>query len=442
MESINRTRVIAAYENMISDELRALLNSRPPKDVCCRARARRVAILKSRRIKARTRPPETGLVLPIYEDDYVHFLATDSDSDHGDREDQTDDDNAMDYDFVEHLDNADECIMEQEGFGSIPIINVKPGLTENGYFDDGDPFYTCQNCGAYMWFGEHINKRGAKNRPIFSTCCMKGKVELPKLKNPPPVLMSMLYGKDERSKNFRALIRAYNMMFSFTSLGGQIDNSVNHGNAPYVFRMQGQNYHRIGELLPGPSKSPAFSQLYIHDTVNEVSNRMGVMGEKGPGKQIKKSIVKTLKDMLDANNPHVIAFRSARDRLAQCEDTSGFKLILKNHRDSDGRVQNIPTTDEVAGLIVGDINPKPRDVVLQANSGGFQRISELHPSYLPLQYPLLFPYGEDGFRLGIDIGFIDKGGLKRTKVTSIWSISINFDFDFILRENKDKIVQI
>ncbi|XP_020876971.1 uncharacterized protein LOC110227330 [Arabidopsis lyrata subsp. lyrata] len=134
MESINRTRVIAAYENMISDELRALLNSRPPKDVCCRARARRVAILKSRRIKARTRPPETGLVLPIYEDDYVHFLATDSDSDHGDREDQTDDDNAMDYDFVEHLDNADECIMEQEGFGSIPIINVKPGLKENGTY--------------------------------------------------------------------------------------------------------------------------------------------------------------------------------------------------------------------------------------------------------------------------------------------------------------------
>ncbi|EFH39344.1 predicted protein [Arabidopsis lyrata subsp. lyrata] len=134
MESINRTRVIAAYENMVSDELRALLNSRPPKDVCCRARARRVAILKSRRIKARTRPPETGLVLPIYEDDYVHFLATDSDYDHGDREDQTDDDNAMDYDFVEHLDNADECIMEQEGFGSIPIINVKPGLTENGTY--------------------------------------------------------------------------------------------------------------------------------------------------------------------------------------------------------------------------------------------------------------------------------------------------------------------
>lgn len=66
MESINRTRVIAACENMISDELCALLNSRPPKDVCCRARARRVAILKSKRIKARTRPPETGTIAFLY----------------------------------------------------------------------------------------------------------------------------------------------------------------------------------------------------------------------------------------------------------------------------------------------------------------------------------------------------------------------------------------
>lgn len=39
-----------------------------------------------------------------------------------------------------------------------------------------------------------------------------------------------------------------------------------------------------------------------------------------------------------------------------------------------------------------------RDVVLQSTSGKLQRINELHPSYLPLQYPLLFPYGEDGYR--------------------------------------------
>ena len=30
-----------------------------------------------------------------------------------------------------------------------------------------------------------------------------------------------------------------------------------------------------------------------------------------------------------------------------------------------------------------------------------KRIYELHPSYLPLQYPLLFPKGEDGYKEGI-----------------------------------------
>jgi len=28
---------------------------------------------------------------------------------------------------------------------------------------------------------------------------------------------------------------------------------------------------------------------------------------------------------------------------------------------------------------------------------GFQRISEMHPTYVSLEYPLLFPYREDGW---------------------------------------------
>ena len=30
-----------------------------------------------------------------------------------------------------------------------------------------------------------------------------------------------------------------------------------------------------------------------------------------------------------------------------------------------------------------------------------KRISDLHPLFIPLQYPLLFPYGEDCFHLNI-----------------------------------------
>ena len=68
-------------------------------------------------------------------------------------------------------------------------------------------------------------------------------------------------------------IRRYNSMFSFTSMGGKIDSSINRGNAPYIFRLGGQNYHSIGSLLPAKGSEPKFSQLYIYDTDNEITNR-------------------------------------------------------------------------------------------------------------------------------------------------------------------------
>ena len=45
---------------------------------------------------------------------------------------------------------------------------------------------------------------------------------------------------------------------------------------------------------------------------------------------------------------------------------------------------------------------------MELKEGGLHRIKELHPSYMALQYPLLFPYDEDGFRLGILCRNIDE----------------------------------
>jgi len=59
----------------------------------------------------------------------------------------------------------------------------------------------------------------------------------------------------------------------------------------------------------------------------------------------------------------------------------------------------MPTVSEVAALIVGDVDSaSPRDIIMENKSGKLQRINELHTSYLGFQYPLLFPYGEDGYR--------------------------------------------
>lgn len=91
----------------------------------------------------------------------------------------------------------------------------------------------------------------------------KGKVQLPLLSKPPDYLLYLIFDRDSlESKCFQENIRAYNMVSSFTSLGG------------FVFRLSRQNHHRVGILLPMDGKIPKFTQLYIYDTTNEVSNRV------------------------------------------------------------------------------------------------------------------------------------------------------------------------
>ena len=72
-----------------------------------------------------------------------------------------------------------------------------------------------------------------------------------------------------------------------------------------------------------------------------------------------------------------------------------LKLRLIRRRGFNSHTYNLPTTSEIAMLIVGDIDDlnEDRDIIIQTQSGELQRIHELHPLYLPLQYPLLFATG-------------------------------------------------
>ena len=66
-------------------------------------------------------------------------------------------------------------------------------------------------------------------------------------------------------------------MFSFTSMGGKIDKTINDTRGPYTFRLYGENYHRLGSLLPNEGQSPKWAQLYIYDTENEIRNRLSAI---------------------------------------------------------------------------------------------------------------------------------------------------------------------
>ncbi|XP_021986250.1 uncharacterized protein LOC110882569 [Helianthus annuus] len=286
------------------------------------------------------------------------------------------------------------------------VIKKIHGFSKD-YINHGDAIFVCSKCDAMLWEDKMLRGNKKRNKTSYSLCCSNGDVELPCPPTPPPLLRHLYKSHTSQSRNFMDNIRAYNMMFSFTSLGGKVDKSYQRGKGPYVFRLQGQNYHRMGSLLPDDGEEPKFSQLYIYDSQNEVVNRQKAVSSQIECKTTRNNhldskTIEGLKDMLDSCNPLVQSFRMVRDCFQENE-FQDVSLKLIGTRDKDGRFHNLPTASEIVALIHGDFDRAfdKWDIVVRKKSGGLQRINELHPSYLALQYPLIFPYAEDGYRVGI-----------------------------------------
>ncbi|XP_058742334.1 uncharacterized protein LOC131614800 [Vicia villosa] len=301
----------------------------------------------------------------------------------------SDDNSTESFETDSDIEYPDEC-------NNISTDMHSASTSSNGYYDVGDADSVCQQCGAQMWYLERKEKHRNRSIPKFSMCCRNGKIQLPFLKMPPKYLQHLLFDSDTvQSRNFQQNIRMYNMMFAFTSPGTKMDNRFNNGGGPPTFRIQGQACHRIGSMLPMPGQTPKFAQLYIYDTEHEIQHRINGMRTK-TGVDI--DIVTKLSQMLYEHNVHAQSFQMARDILSQ-RSVTDLKLRLISDRKTDGRIYNQPTVSEVAALIVGDVDTaEKRDIIMHKQSGDLQRIDEYHSSYLGYQYPLLFPYGEDGYR--------------------------------------------
>ncbi|XP_076949826.1 uncharacterized protein LOC143622616 [Bidens hawaiensis] len=220
--------------------------------------------------------------------------------------------------------------------------NVYQGISIS-YLDHGDKKFMCGMRNALLWEAESKREKTNNGITTYSLCCSYGDAQLPEMKSAP---------------------------LSY------VDNSVNKGNAPYSFRLGGENYHSLGGLLPMSGQNPRFSQLTftIRRTKYQIDDPFFGKDTESNSEVLDNQIINYLKDMLDSKNPLI-----------------------------DARTYNLPTTFEVAALIVGDIGEAidKRDIIVTTQSGALQCISELHPCYVPIQYPIFFPYGEDGYRIDI-----------------------------------------
>jgi hypothetical protein len=232
---------------------------------------------------------------------------------------------------------------------------------------------------------------------------------LPPLSIPPPDLWNLMTGSNKKSRDFRSNIRAYNSILAFTSMGANIDRSLER-NGIYSFRIHGALYHRMGSLIPTASEQPRFAQLYIYDDDAQLDHRMSIMDS------LHRETLSSLQNMLRDNNPFVESFKSAVDQINELGDAENWSMIIKESSGNDRRRYNRPAASEIAAIFPGEpVEASYRDIVLRQNDGGLRRINELNGAYDPLHYVLLHPTGDFGFQLGIP--FAEGAMTKRTGIS-------------------------
>ena len=95
-------------------------------------------------------------------------------------------------------------------------------------------------------------------------------------------------------------------------------------------------------------------------------------------------------------------FRTARDKLNE-ENVPEFKIRLFNV--VGVREYQLPTSD-ILGAIMFESSPNTQtdyDVIIQKKGEQPQRINKLHSSYMSLQFPLLFIYGQPGYNTAMEL---------------------------------------
>ncbi|CAN1294066.1 hypothetical protein LINPERPRIM_LOCUS22310 [Linum perenne] len=106
--------------------------------------------------------------------------------------------------------------------------------------------------------------------------------------------------------------------------------------------------------------------------------------------------------MFDEHNALAKISRFVRDRL-DAGVVQNVKIRLFANRSGQGREYDLPSANELAGLIIDETGKDTfsLDIIIQHQSNELERITFYHPSLMALQYPILFPYGEADWHANI-----------------------------------------
>nr|GEW78904.1 helitron helicase-like domain-containing protein [Tanacetum cinerariifolium] len=210
-----------------------------------------------------------------------------------------------------------------------------------------------------------------------------------------------------------------------TSFGARVDELINNRHGPYIFKISRPIYHWIGTLCLLVGDPPRFCQCYTYDTQNEVANRMQHFGcSELCG--LDPHTVEGLMHLLDECNELVGVFRTARDKCNE-QPVLDFKIRLYS---VVGAQEDDLLTSQTLGAIVFEIGHNTKanyDVIIESKDGFPQRINKLHSSYMSLQFPLLFIYGQPGFHT--EMKKRTTNGKKRLSMNMFYMYQLHERFD-------------
>jgi len=112
---------------------------------------------------------------------------------------------------------------------------------------------------------------------------------------------------------------------------------------------------------------------------------------------LNENMIQAIQNELYEINPFVNVFYQTG---FEADNYPDLTLTIHSTHGKDMRQYNQPTVPEIAAIILENYENtviQKRDILLKTHTGKLQKISELHGAYDPLQYPLLFPYGEYGW---------------------------------------------
>lgn len=239
----------------------------------------------------------------------------------------------------------------------------------------------CKHCGARKLY-----------RETKKFCCSDGKVKL-FMPDSPNKLYTLFTSKEPISMEFKKYARSYNNHFAFTSFGVKYNKELFKAyKGIYTFRVQGQVYHYVNQLIPDNNTS-CYMKLYFYNIANELENRMKT------SEHLVESILFLLIEILKVN-PYSKFFRS----LSNITDIHEHKIQIRCHPELDQRVLSTPSASQAATIWVEDdenANIRIRDITIYGHSGDSYSVYYNYGCYDHLQYPLLFPFGECGWHEGI-----------------------------------------